>query len=155
MESTGKRNPSYFWQGDVSGGVSVCWQNKRKMKGRNEMPSYSSWFSLSEVVCVCDWGCLEGHSQGHGSRTLKDTSLLDEREWGGWCQDTLVPSPNSKADFIFWWDVKFSIAKRRSWKGVLLEIKRYHLVIGNVATLQPNPLSALSDLNIGGHVLSI
>ncbi len=99
--------------------VEVCLSAdkiKDKWKGRNEMPSNSSWFRLSEVVCLCDWGCLEGHSQGHGSRSLKDTSLLDEREWGGWCKDNLVPSPNSKTYFIFWWDVKFSIAKRRSWK---------------------------------------
>lgn len=65
-----KWNPSYFWQGDVTGGVSVCWQNKRKMKGKKRN-------AFLQQLIQTQWGCVCVGGRG----VIGDVRRTQPRTW--------------------------------------------------------------------------
>lgn len=109
------------------------------------------------------WGCV----RSGGGVVIGDVRRTQSRTWFkntiyAWWEKVRRmmtrnpwPIPQLQGWFYFFMRCQVLNNKAKILKGVFLEIKRYHLVIGNVTTLQPNPLSAPADLNIGGHILSI
>lgn len=164
MESTEKNGIHLISDREMS--LEVCLsadkiKKIKKWKGREETERLPTAVG-SDSVRLCVWwgegvwlGMLEGHSQEHGSRTPKDTiyswwekvrRMMTRNPW---------PIPQLQGWFYFLMRCRVLHYKAKILKGAFLEIKRYHLVTGNVTTLLPNPLSAPADLNIGGHILSI